>query len=98
MLRWMIGVSLAMSTTAAVARPADLQGTVYLNWTHGARPYVIVDETLWRCDGDRCVGPVSGSLTQAARICRLLRRSGEVKRFVLPSGELSAEQLQRCNR
>jgi hypothetical protein len=56
----------------------------------------VVEGALWRCDGERCSAPADGERMQA--LCgKLARRVGEVARFAGPQGELTAEDLARCN-
>lgn len=56
----------------------------------------IINGVQWKCEGDSCAAPVDGS--RPANSCaRLVRKIGPVTRFAGPNGELSAEDLQRCN-
>lgn len=56
----------------------------------------IVDGTIWRCAGDRCSAPADGARPLA--ICgKVMHRFGTVARFSSPQGDLSSEQLTRCN-
>lgn len=56
----------------------------------------IVDGVLWKCAGEQCSAPAQGSRPVLA--CgRVARKIGPVARFTAPQGELSAEELARCN-
>jgi hypothetical protein len=56
----------------------------------------ILDGTMWRCTADRCGAPVDGE--RAVSICgKVARKFGPVAQFATPQGELSAEDLARCN-
>ncbi|MET0587127.1 MAG: hypothetical protein ABWZ75_01280 [Novosphingobium sp.] len=56
----------------------------------------IIDGALWKCTGDRCSAPAKGS--RPVVVCgRVAKKFGAVARFTSPLGELSAEELARCN-
>ena len=56
----------------------------------------IIDGAVWRCAGDRCSAPADGA--RAVVICgKVARRFGPVARFAAPQGDLTPEQLARCN-
>jgi hypothetical protein len=56
----------------------------------------IVGGVLWRCAGDSCSAPAEGS--RPLMVCeRVVKKFGQVARFTSPLGELSAEELTRCN-
>lgn len=56
----------------------------------------IIDGALWKCAGDRCSAPAKGS--RPVVVCgRVAKKFGAVARFTSPQGELSAEELSRCN-
>lgn len=56
----------------------------------------IVGGVLWKCAEDRCAAPPAGS--RPLLVCeRLARTFGPVARFATPAGELSADELTRCN-
>jgi hypothetical protein len=56
----------------------------------------IIDGTLWRCEGDRCNAVADGS--RAVMTCRKVsKKFGTVSRFSTPDGDLSTEDLSRCN-
>jgi len=62
-----------------------------------ARPrQEILDGTMWRCTAERCLAPADGE--RAVSICgKVARKFGAVAHFATPQGELSAEDLARCN-
>ncbi|MEZ5743916.1 MAG: hypothetical protein R3D89_09370 [Sphingomonadaceae bacterium] len=56
----------------------------------------IIKGKVWKCQGDRCIGQISGS--RAELTCkRVAGEFGKVARFAGPKGELSAEELAACN-
>ena len=56
----------------------------------------IVGGVLWKCAGERCAAPADGS--RPLLVCqRVAKAFGQVARFTAPSGELSSEDLSRCN-
>jgi hypothetical protein len=56
----------------------------------------IIEGATWRCEGDRCAAPANGG--RAMAVCgKVARKFGTITRFTSPQGELSAEQLARCN-
>jgi hypothetical protein len=56
----------------------------------------IIEGAVWRCEGTRCSAPADGG--RAMAVCgKVARKFGPVARFASPQGELSAEQLARCN-
>jgi hypothetical protein len=56
----------------------------------------IVDGVLWKCAAERCAAPSEGS--RPVLVCqRVAKAFGAVARFTTPSGELSSEELSRCN-
>lgn len=56
----------------------------------------VIGGMLWKCEGDRCSAVGEGS--RPVLVCeRVARKFGAVARFNSPDGELSAEELARCN-
>ncbi len=56
----------------------------------------IIDGAIWRCEGNRCSSPADGARIQT--VCgKVARKFGPLAGFATPQGELSAEQLARCN-
>ncbi len=56
----------------------------------------IVGGVLWKCEGDRCSAAGQGS--RPVLVCeRVARKFGAVARFTAPEGELSTEDISRCN-
>ncbi len=53
-------------------------------------------ETVWSCAGSEC--SAARDTARPVFVCtRLARKVGKVARFATPNGELSAEDLARCN-
>lgn len=69
-----------------------------VEWSGFARETIIVEETVWKCDGDTCRGRVFDTPLLRKRACRSIARyTGSVTRFATASGELAPEELARCN-
>lgn len=88
------------ATFAAAAGPAQASPTgaysVSLATPLASAKREIIDGAVWRCEGDRCSAPADGA--RAVVVCgKVARKFGPVARFASPQGELSAEQLARCN-
>lgn len=50
----------------------------------------------WRCAGDSCTGTDNGS-APVNNCARVAKTFGKVVSFATPRGELTAEQLEKCN-
>ena len=103
--RTLLAASLALVATIAsfgvTTSPAHAQGASRGNVASLATKLdgvrrVIINETLWSCAGDQCSAQTDGS-RPATSCARLVKKIGPVTRFATASGELSAEDLQRCN-
>lgn len=55
-----------------------------------------INGVLWRCTGDSCTGAANGSRPLAS-CARVARTFGPVVRFTTKAGDLSVEDLARCN-
>jgi hypothetical protein len=103
--RTLIAAALAVTGTIAsfgvTAGPAHAQGptkgyVATLSAKLDAPKRTVVNGVVWNCAGDTCVGPVDGS--RATTSCaKVVREFGQVAAFATPKGELSAEDLARCN-
>lgn len=51
---------------------------------------------LWKCQGDSCTGTDNGS-APVNNCARVAKTFGKVTSFATPRGELTAEQLEKCN-
>ena len=88
----------SFSATAVPAHAASSGGAyaVALASPLPAARREIIDGIIWRCAADRCSAPADGA--RAAAICgKVARKFGPVARFAAPQGELTPEQLTRCN-
>ena len=101
--RTLLAAGLAIAGTlasfAATTPPADAAATRYsakLTAAVEAPARKVVNGVLWNCAGDACSGPVDGA--RAISTCvKVVKAFGQVSSFAGPKGELSAEDLQRCN-
>lgn len=93
----LLGTLASFSATTAPARAAPAGAySVALATPLAAARREIIDGAVWRCEADRCSAPADGGRAQS--ICgKVARKFGPVARFASPQGELSAEQLTRCN-
>jgi hypothetical protein len=88
--------SFSATTTSVQAAPARGAYTVALASPLPQARREIIDGAIWRCEGDRCAAPADGA--RAVAVCsKVARRFGAVSRFKAPEGELTADQLARCN-
>lgn len=56
----------------------------------------IVGGVLWKCAGGQCAAQADGS--RPVLVCqRVAKTFGQVARFTTPTGELSNEEISRCN-
>ena len=80
----------AVQIGALTARIAELEARL------DAPRKLIINETLWKCAESRCTSVAENS--RPANSCiRLVKKIGPVTSFATPRGELSADELQRCN-
>lgn len=88
--------SFGATTTPAYAQPQAKGYSATLATPTDAPRREVINGVLWRCEGDSCAAPLDGS-SPATACAKAVRKLGPVTRFATPKGELSAEQLQRCN-
>lgn len=94
--------ALALMIAAAPAHAAAADGwtaaEAQVQWKHQPEPHVIVDENVWRCDGEVCTGKVVDKPFLKLRACRAIARyAGRVTGFSTPSGPLGSKEIARCN-
>jgi predicted dinucleotide-binding enzyme len=88
----------AMVAVPAIAAPT-VTGEAVVQWKHGAQDKIIVDETVWRCQGTTCSGQLAENGHSVARACRQVARfAGLVQSFRTPAQTLDEQELSRCNR
>jgi hypothetical protein len=102
--KWFFGVGLAAKLGLAVilvgqgglgAAPRAGYGAVLATPLPAPR-HEIVGGLLWKCAGGQCAAPADGS--RPVLVCqRVAKAFGAVTRFTGPAGELSGEDLSRCN-
>lgn len=56
----------------------------------------IIDGLMWRCEGETCTAPANGSRT-VITCQRVATEFGPIAAFESPKGDLTAEELARCN-
>ena len=80
----------------ALAGPRDGSSVVALVKALDAPRQAIVGGVLWKCAGTGCTAPAEGS--RPVLVCqRVAKVFGPIARFASPAGELSNEDLARCN-
>ncbi|MBC6981781.1 hypothetical protein [Caulobacter sp. 17J80-11] len=94
-----IALSLALSLAAAGAAAAQGGETqLTLQNGEGAAAKVIVDGTVWKCEGVTCVAGGSIKAQPAARACkRVVAKLGTVSAFSWRGEALSGDALAECN-
>ena len=93
-----IALSMAAAATTLPAQAARPAGAFSAQLTAPVSEprRELLGEQVWRCAGDSCSARFDGSHPQ--RTCaRVVQVFGPVVRFASPAGELSGEQLARCN-
>lgn len=92
----LIGTVGSLAATVSPAQAASPRYTAKLATALEAPAKKVVNGVVWNCSGDACVGPVDGA--RPANTCvQVVKTFGQVTQFATPKGELSAEDLQRCN-
>ena len=94
--------ALLLMAIALPAHAAAASGWVaaeaQVEWKHDAQPRVIVEDKVWRCEGEVCTGAVVDTPLLKLRACRAIARyAGGVTSFATPSGPLGAAEIARCN-
>lgn len=80
--------------TPALAAPTGWSATLRAPLSQQRQE--IVNSVLWKCTGDQCLAPAQGS--RPLFVCqKVVRKLGPVARFTSPVGELSADDLAKCN-
>lgn len=89
------GALLALSPVSAQAASANGVSAT-LQAPLAAPRQEILDGSLWKCAGDSCTTREAGS--RPVLICqRVAKKFGPVASFATPTGELSEQELARCN-
>ncbi|WP_374528986.1 hypothetical protein [Novosphingobium sp.] len=90
------GTIASFSATVTPAHAGAAGYTAKLSTALEAPKQKVVNDVLWRCSGDSCSAPVDGA--RPVNTCaKVVKAFGPVTSFATPKGELSAEDLQRCN-
>lgn len=91
-----VALGIALSSVAGHAAPR-VSGFSAALASPAAQPrQQIVNGVLWKCADGRCSAAADGSRPMMA--CqRMVRSFGAVTRFTTPAGDLSAEDIERCN-
>jgi len=85
-----IGLSPAQAVAAGPGYSATLEAAL------PAPKSEIVNSVMWKCAGATCAAPDQGS--RPVLVCqKVAKKFGTVARFTAPSGELSADDLAKCN-
>ena len=88
-------IGLATSATAAPV----VTGEATVQWKRGAQDSIIVDETMWSCQGTTCRGQLAENMPTLQRACRqVARQAGAVQSFRTPAQSFGEPELVRCNR
>lgn len=88
------GFALMSSQAPAAARSGAYSAS--LATPLAAPKQEIINGVMWKCADESCSAPAEGSRPQL--VCeRVAKKFGPVARFTSPQGELSADELTRCN-
>ena len=78
----------------AIAAPAGWSAT--LREPLAQPRHDIVNSVVWTCSGAQCSAPAQDSRAQI--VCRkVVQKFGPLARFASPAGEMSVEDLAKCN-
>lgn len=90
-------ITLGLTAFAGTAQAAPRSGAFASLVTPLLQPkQEIVSGVLWKCDGERCAAASDGS--RPLLVCqRVAKAFGQVARFSTPAGELSSDDISRCN-
>jgi hypothetical protein len=97
LLTMVSAVALGLAAFAGTAQAAPRSGAFAALVTPLLQPkQEIVSGVLWKCEGERCAAASDGS--RPLLICqRVAKTFGQVARFSTPAGELSSDDISRCN-
>lgn len=91
-----VGTLASFAVTAGPAHAGTAAYSAKLSSALAAPKQKVVNGVVWSCTGDSCGGPVDGA--RPVNTCaQVVKAFGKVSSFATPKGELSAEDLQRCN-
>lgn len=94
----MLTIHLAMLAAVQAAGTGLSHAQAEVAWAHEARDRIVVEGSVWRCDGTSCRGSIADTPLLKHRACRAIARyAGGVTRFETATGELDAGALARCN-
>jgi hypothetical protein len=90
-------LALGLAAFAGTAEAAPRGGSFAALTTPLAAPrQEIISGVLWKCAGERCAAASEGS--RPMLVCqRVAKTFGPVASFSSPAGELSSEEISRCN-
>lgn len=92
----LVGTVASFSATVSPAQAASARYTAKLGTALEAPARKVVNGVVWNCKEDTCTGSVDGA--KPLNTCtKVAKAFGAVTTFTTPKGELSAEDLQRCN-
>jgi len=90
------GTVVSFSATTSTAHAGTNHYNAKLTAAIAAPQDKVVNDVVWKCAGDSCSGAIDGS--RAINTCaKVVKAFGKVQSFTGPKGELSADDLARCN-
>jgi hypothetical protein len=90
-----VGTVVSFSATTSAAQAAGAYSARLAAPLAEARQEIL-SGAVWKCQAETCTGTDNGS-SPANNCARVAKTFGRVASFASPRGELSAEQLERCN-
>lgn len=90
------GTIVSFSATTSTAHAGTNHYNAKLSTAVAAPKDKVVNDVVWKCAGDNCSGPIDGSRTINTCV-KVVKAFGKVQSFTGPKGELSADDLARCN-
>lgn len=91
-----VGTFASFTATTTPAQAGAAGYTAKLATGLQAPKQKVVNGVVWSCTGDSCAGPIDGA--RPVNTClQVVKAFGPVSSFATPKGELSADDLKRCN-
>jgi len=92
----LVGTLASFAATTSPVHAGTAGYTATLTTAVAAPQSKVLNDVIWKCEGDTCRGPIDGAAPKNT-CAQVVKTFGQISKFATPKGEFSAEQLQRCN-